>query len=96
MDLPIWTQFVRVRGATKSEIGRLNTPVAMGGNIIYPGDIVVMDADGAITVRPSRLDEILAKAEARAAKEEALRARYKAGERSYDLRGWRAHVEAPR
>jgi len=96
LDLPIWTQFVRVRGATKTEAGRLNIPVAMGSNIIYPGDIVVMDADGAITVRPSRLDEILEKAEARAAKEDALRERYKNGERSYDMRGMRALVEAPR
>jgi len=95
MGLPIWTQFVRVRGATKTEIGRLNVPVAMGGNIIYPGDIVVMDADGAITIRLSRLDEILEKAEARAAKEDALRERYKNGERSYDLHGLRESVEAP-
>jgi 4-hydroxy-4-methyl-2-oxoglutarate aldolase len=96
LGLPIWTQFVRVRGATKTEIGRLNIPVTMGGNIIYPGDIVVMDADGAITVRPSRLDEILEKAEARAAKEAVMRERYKKGERSYDLRGWRESVEAKR
>lgn len=96
LGLPIWTQFVRVRGATKTETGRLNIPVAMGGTIIYPDDIVVMDADGAITVRPSRLDEILEKAEARAAKEAVMRERYKNGERSYDLRGWRESVEAPR
>ena len=99
MGLPIWTQFVRVRGATKTEIGRLNVPVAMGGNIIYPGDIVVMDADGAITIRLSRLDEILEKAEARAAKEDALRERYKNGERSYGqpsvAHGLRESVEAP-
>lgn len=96
LGLPIWTQFVRLRGATKSEVGRLNAPVAMGGNIIYPGDIVVMDGDGAMTVRPSRLDEILEKAEARAAKEDVLRQRYKNGERSYDMRGMRELVEAPR
>jgi 4-hydroxy-4-methyl-2-oxoglutarate aldolase len=96
LGLPIWTQFVRVRGATKTEIGRLNIPVAMGGNIIYPGDIVVMDTDGAITVRPSRLDEILEKAEVRATKEAALREQYKNGLRSYDLRGWRKSVEASR
>ena len=96
VGLPIWTQFVRVRGATKTENGRLNCPVAMGGTIIYPGDIVVMDADGAITVRPSRLDDVLQKAEARATKEDEMRKRYKNGERSYDLRGWRKDVEAPR
>lgn len=96
LGLPIWTQFVRVRGATKTEIGLLNIPVALGGSVIHPGDIVVLDADGAITVRPSRLDEILEKAEARAAKEAVMRERYKNGERSYDMRGWRDQVEAPR
>ncbi len=68
----------------------------MGGNIIYPGDIVVMDADGAITVRPSRLDEVLERAEARAAKEAQMRERYRHGEHSYDLRGWREIVEKSR
>lgn len=93
IGLPIWTQFVRVRGATKSEVGQLNCPVGIGGTIVRPGDIVVMDADGAITVRPARLDEVLEKAEERAAKEERDRARYKNGERSYDSGGWREIVE---
>ncbi|MEZ4707849.1 MAG: hypothetical protein R3A44_11610 [Caldilineaceae bacterium] len=96
LGLPIWTQFVRVRGATKSEVGQLNVAVGMGGTIIHPGDIIVMDADGAITVRPTRLHEILEKAEARAAKEEVERQHYKNGERSYDRNNWRAVVEAPR
>ena len=65
-------------------------------NEIYPGDIVVMDADGAIALCPSRLDEVLEKAEARAATEEADRKRFKSGERSYDLSSWRELVEAPR
>ncbi len=94
MGFPIWTEFVRVRGATKTEVGRLNVPVSMGGNIIYPGDIVVMDADGAITVRPDRLDEILEKAEARFANEEVKRERYQNGERSFDEGDWRAIVDA--
>lgn len=93
IGLPIWTQFVRVRGATKTEVGQLNIPVAMGGNIVYPGDIVLLDADGAITVRPARLDDVLEKAEARAAKEGLDRVRYKQGERSYDTGGWRQTVE---
>jgi 4-hydroxy-4-methyl-2-oxoglutarate aldolase len=96
VGLPIWTQFVRVRGATKAEIGRLNVPVVIGGSTINPGDIVVMDADGAVAIPLSRLDEILEKAEARAAKEEALRERYKNGERSYDISGLREAVEAQR
>lgn len=96
MGLPIWAEFIRMRGPTKDKVGRLNVPVTMGDNIIYPGDIVIMDADGAMTVRPSRLDEVLEKTEARGAKETEMRARYEKGERSYDLSSWRERVEAPR
>ena len=94
MAFPIWTEFIRVRGATKSEPGRLNVPLAMGGNIIYPGDIVVMDTDGAITVRPHRLDEVLEKAEERFVKEEVMREKLMKGARSYDLGGYGAAIEA--
>jgi 4-hydroxy-4-methyl-2-oxoglutarate aldolase len=93
VGLPIWAEFVRVRGATKNNYGRLNVPVTSGGTIVYPGDIVVMDADGAVAIKLHRLDEVLEKAEARAAKEEDMRQRFLAGERSYDSRGWREGVE---
>ena len=93
LGLPIWTEFIRVRGATKTNFGRLNCPVTLGGTIIYPDDIVIMDADGAITVQPNRLDEILTLSEARAAKEEDDRIHFQNGERSYDRYGWREDVE---
>ncbi|MEM7803095.1 MAG: 4-carboxy-4-hydroxy-2-oxoadipate aldolase/oxaloacetate decarboxylase [Chloroflexota bacterium] len=94
LGLPIWSQFIRVRGATKDKPGRLNVPVGLGGAIIYPGDIVVMDSDGAIAVRPERLDEVLERAEARFAREEEMRVRLSQGERSYDIGGYHAQVNA--
>ena len=96
IGLPIWAEFIRMRGPTKDKPGLLNVPVTMGDNIIHPGDIVIMDGDGAMTVRPSRLDEVLEKSEARAAKEAEEVVKYKQGVRSYDGRGWRERVEAPR
>ncbi|MGB1251892.1 MAG: RraA family protein [Candidatus Promineifilaceae bacterium] len=96
IGLPIWAEFIRMRGPTKNKVGKLNVPVAMGDNIIYLGDIVIMDSDGAMTVRPSRLDEVLQKTEARAAKEADALVQYKQGVRSYDAGSWRESVEAPR
>lgn len=93
LGLPIWARYVRVRGATKSAIGRLNEPVTLGSALIATGDIVVLDADGAVSVREDQLASVLEKAEARAAREEALRPRYAAGELSYDLYGFREYVE---
>lgn len=93
VGLPIWARFVRVRGATKTEAGAINVPVIMGGCIIQPEDIVVLDADGAVAVRSGEVDKVLEKAEARAAKEEGLRPRYAAGELSFDIHGLRPDVE---
>jgi 4-hydroxy-4-methyl-2-oxoglutarate aldolase len=93
LGLPIWTRYIRVKGATKTEIGQLNTPVTVGGTNINPGDIVVLDNDGAVCVAQRRLEEVLAKAEARLEKEAHLRARLQAGETSYDIHGLREYVE---
>ena len=93
LGLPIWTRFVRAQGATKGEVGRLDVPVVVGGVEIRPGDLVVMDCDGAVVVPADRVDEVLAAAGERAERETAVRQRYREGELSYDLQGLRALVE---
>lgn len=93
LDLPIWTRFVRVRGATKTKIGELSGTVTVGGAQISPGDILVLDADGGVCVRRGRLDEVLKASEERLAKENALRKKLLAGQISYDLHGLRDVVE---
>jgi 4-hydroxy-4-methyl-2-oxoglutarate aldolase len=93
MGFPIWTRYIRVRGATKTEIGQLNGPVSAGGTQIQSGDVVILDADGAVCVRPERLDDVLTQSEARFEREARTRARLEAGEMSYDINGLRAYVE---
>jgi len=93
LGLPIWTRFIRARGATKTKIGELNITVTVGGAQIATGDIVVMDADGAVCVRRERADEVLKASEERLAREAALRKKLLAGEISYDLHGLRKLVE---
>jgi 4-hydroxy-4-methyl-2-oxoglutarate aldolase len=93
MGFPIWTRYIRVRGATKTEIGQLNGPVSAGGTQIQSGDVVILDADGAVCVRPERLDDVLTQSEARFEREAKTRARLEAGEMSYDINGLRAYVE---
>lgn len=93
LGLPIWTRYVRVRGATKTEIGQLNIPVTVGDTSIRPGDIVVLDTDGGVCVKQERLAEVLAKAEARLEREAHMRAKLEAGELSYDIHGLREYVE---
>ncbi len=93
LGLPIWTRHVRVKGATKMKIGQLNKPVTVGGANINPGDIVVLDTDGAVCVKQERLEDVLEKSKARMERETHMRSRLQAGEMSYDIHGLREYVE---
>ncbi len=95
MALPIWTRWVRSRGATKDVVGELDIPVTVGGAEIRPGDLVVLDADGGTVVAAQRADTVLEASLAREEKEALKRAKLEAGELSYDLDGLRAQVEGP-
>ena len=93
LGLPIWARYVRVRGADKAVAGELDVPVEVGGAGIRPGDVVVLDADGAAVVEHERIAEVLAGARAREEAERVKRAKLQQGELSYDLDGLRAIVE---
>jgi 4-hydroxy-4-methyl-2-oxoglutarate aldolase len=84
---------VRVRGAEKSVPGTIGGPVEVGGATIRQGDVVVLDADGAVVVEQERLDDVLAAARERAERERVKRAELEAGALSYDLDGLRQLVE---
>jgi 4-hydroxy-4-methyl-2-oxoglutarate aldolase len=93
LGLPIWARYVRAQGATKEYVGQLDTRVVVGGTEIHPGDLVVLDADGAVVVKPDQVDEVVFAAREREAHEQTLRPRYAAGERSYDVNDLRRLVE---
>ncbi len=93
LGLPIWTRWIRVRGATKTKVGTINEPVVIGGATIAPGDIVVLDVDGAVVVAVQEAARVLEAAQAREAHEADLRKKLQAGALSYDLHGLRAVVE---
>jgi 4-hydroxy-4-methyl-2-oxoglutarate aldolase len=93
MGLPIWARWIRSRGATKDAVGRLDVPVSVGGAPIRPGDLVVLDADGATIVAAERAQDVLHASRAREEKERIKRERLRAGALSYEIDGLRALVE---
>ncbi len=93
LDLPIWTRWVRVKGATKDIPGTIGEPVQVGGAVIRQGDIVVLDADGAAVVEAERVDEVLEASLDRERRERVKRVKLAAGELSYDLDRLRERVE---
>ncbi len=93
IGLPVWARWIRVRGATKTIVGVINQPVIVGGATIAPGDIVLLDADGAVVVAAGEAEQVLQAAQAREAREASLRSKLQQGQLSYDLHGLRALVE---
>ena len=93
LGLPIWARHVRVRGAEKKTPGAIGAPVEVGRAVIRQGDVVVLDADGAVVVEHERVDEVLAAAKTRAERERDKREELRAGGLSYDLDHLRRLVE---
>jgi len=93
LGLPVWARFVSIRGATKDVVGSIDDAVTVGGLLIEPGDIVVLDADGVAAVPLDQVASVLAASLERERKEAQKRALLREGALSYDLDGLRERVE---
>jgi len=68
---PVYACGVTHRGPYKNGPGEINAPIALGGMVVHPGDIIVGDADGVVAVPLAHAAEVLALAKAQLAKETA-------------------------
>lgn len=93
LGLPVWSRWIRVRGASRAGVGALDQPVEVGGTTIAAGDAVVLDADGAVVVARGRLEQVLTAARERADGEREKRERFRSGVLSIDLYGLRDRLE---
>ena len=85
-----WPVFARAavpNGPLKNGPGSINVPVACGGLVVNPGDIVVGDDDGVVVVPRERWQAVVEAAQAIEAKEAKTRARIAAGEVMWDMQG---------
>ena len=93
IGFPVWARFVRSRTAKKGTPGTIDVPLTIGGSVINPGDIIVMDGDGAVVVPRAQADEVRARCEAREKREVSVREQIARGALTLDLNNLRAALE---
>ncbi len=79
MDFPVYARGITPRGPYKSGPGEINVPVACGGVVVHPGDIVVGDADGVLVIPRGGAEAVLGRARRKQADEVATRQAIDAG-----------------
>jgi regulator of RNase E activity RraA len=63
MGLPMYSRGVCTLPGPKEGPGEVNIPIACGGVVVNPGDIIVADEDGIVAIPPAHAEEILAAAD---------------------------------
>ena len=94
MPFPVWSAAVSAQGTVKETPGAVNVPVAIGGQLISPGDVIVADDDGVVCVARASAEAAVAAARARVLKEEQTRAALASGALGLDLYGLRDKLAA--
>lgn len=86
---PVFAAGLCIRGTKKdpSRDGAINAPIRIGDIDIFPGDVVVGDADGVVAVKRADVAEVAASSAAREASEVDIIARLRSGERTIDMFG---------
>lgn len=58
LEMPVYAKGITPQGPFKFGPGEINTPVACGGQVVFPGDILVGDKDGVVVIRRQDASEV--------------------------------------
>lgn len=93
MGFAAWSRAVSAQGTVKATGGSVNVPVAVDGQVIRPGDVILADDDGVVVVPRERAREAAERSEAREAKEAKSRAAFLDGQLGLDRYGLREKLK---
>lgn len=51
LSMPVYAKGITPQGPWKNGPGEINVPIACGGQVVFPGDILVGDKDGIVVIR---------------------------------------------
>ncbi|MFJ3036801.1 4-carboxy-4-hydroxy-2-oxoadipate aldolase/oxaloacetate decarboxylase [Streptomyces tendae] len=93
MGFAAWSRAVSAQGTVKATGGSVNVPIAVDGQVIRPGDVIVADDDGVVVVPRERALRVAEASEAREQKEAATRAAFVEGQLGLDRYGLREKLK---
>ncbi|MFA1820160.1 RraA family protein [Virgibacillus oceani] len=71
-DFPIYAKGVTHRGPYKEGPGEVNVPISIGGLVINPGDLLIGDEDGVVSIPFERAEEMIELVEEQQEKEQII------------------------
>ncbi|RJQ81305.1 4-carboxy-4-hydroxy-2-oxoadipate aldolase/oxaloacetate decarboxylase [Amycolatopsis panacis] len=82
LGFPVFSGSICMEGTVKETLGPINRPLAVGGQIVRPGDILRGDADGIVVVDPAEAEDVVRRCREREDHEAGVRAEHRRGERT--------------
>lgn len=93
LGLPIWSRWITSSGAAKRLTGKHNVPVSVAGQMIHPGEMLILDGDGILRLKPEDEANVLLAAKERLSQEEEMMVELDEGKSTLDLMSLRSLVE---
>lgn len=70
LEMPIYAKGITPQGPFKFGPGEVNVPIACGGQVVFPGDILVGDPDGIVVIRRQDAEAVAEVAQKKKASED--------------------------
>ncbi|PJG84509.1 4-carboxy-4-hydroxy-2-oxoadipate aldolase/oxaloacetate decarboxylase [Conservatibacter flavescens] len=93
MHFPVFSKAIHAKGTIKATVGSVNVPIICAGMVVYPGDVVIADADGIVVVPAEQALDVANIAEKREANEAIKRSQFETGILGLDLYQMREKLE---
>jgi len=72
LTMPVYAKGITPQGPWKFGPGEINVPISCGGQVVFPGDILVGDQDGIVVIRQQDAEAVAKAAQAKKASEDKI------------------------